>query len=390
MYKKISVSVLLAVLVAFTTFSMAFADGETFAVSVTEELEKDISAKSAILIDSDTKRVIFFKDGDKKMHVSHLTKLMTLLIVAENIEKNNLTLETKCIASSKANSMGDPQIWLNAGEEISVSELIKAIIVGNANDAAVVLAEKICTTEEKFVEKMNDKAVEMGLNDTYFGDCTGLSKEQNSSAQDLAILATKLLEYDFLKPYFTIWMDNVRDGKTEVVSQNRMLKTYSGITGMKACSGAESGQCLVSTASKSGLSLVCVLLDCESSESKFKDAKLLLDYGFSEYFIFSPEIPDDVLSEIPVKNGEENFCKIKIEIPKGIAVQKGDVDKVEVKIGKEKIIEAPIKMNEKVGEIQYYLNDEKIFSVNILSNSNINKITFLYAFKKILTNLLKM
>ncbi len=380
MLKKIISAVLVFVL------AVNFSD-VTFA---TKEEEFVLTAENAVLVESGNNGLLYSKNGEEKVHISHFNKLMTLLILAEKIENGEVAQDTIFTVSQNANATSDPQIWLNIGEKVTVSDLIKAITIGNANDAAVTIAENIALTEMDFVRIMNEKALELSLENTVFSDSTGTLENQYSTAYDVAVIASELLKFPFLEEYFTTWMDTVRNGETEVVSQNRMLKTYSGISGMKGMASAFSGQCLVVTAQRQGLSFVAVVINCPDSESRFDDGKKLLDFGFAEYVLYYPDIPPEALEDIVVRSGQEDFAKIKVNSPGGVTVNKSDLSKIQIKWGREEFLTAPIKIDQKVGEIVIFIENERFFSVDILSNSEIYETSFFFSFKKLVSNLMKL
>lgn len=359
-------------------------------ISASSQCEEypDITSQSAVIMESETGLVLFDKNGNDKRQVTYLVKLMTLLLVSESIENGNFTEETIQSTSNHANSMGDPQIWLNVGEKISTEELIKSIIIGNANDACVVLAEAVAGSEEAFVALMNDKAEQLSMTDTAFSNCTGIYDEtQYSTAYDMALLGCELRKHSFLDKYFVTWMDDVRHGQTNIVSTNRLIRTYNGVSGMKAASSDKAGNCLVASARRSNLDLVCVLLDSSTSDNRFSEAKGLMDTAFSLNMMFEPKIDESALEPISVTKGQKLTCDVVIDGCTSVVVARGRASEIEVKIEKLDIIEAPVLPFSKVGRISYYLDNEKILEADIITKENVDRTSVKYCFVKLLDKL---
>ncbi len=351
----------------------------------------DISAKSAVVMEANTGQILIKKDCDKKMPISHLTKLMTLLLTAEALENGKLKLDTVLTTSPHANSMGDPQVWLNAGEKINVDELIKSITVGNGNDASVVLAEGISGTEANFVIKMNEKAKEMKMKNTNFVNCTGIDSENHySTASDLAILSKEILKYKKLQPYLTTWMTDVRQGQTNLVSTNKLVRFYKGCTGLKAAASKNAGQCLIASAIKGKMHLICVLLNCADTDSKNDDAKNVFAKCTEVFTLFEPEIPKEKMFSPTVKKGQKQNVKIKVFNDAGLIVQKTLAKQVESDVMLETELEAPIKEGQVVGKIDYKVGDTIISTSKIITTEGVKRISINYCFKHLLNKLLKM
>lgn len=349
----------------------------------------DVSAKSAILVETSTGTIISEKNSRDKTSISHLAKLMTLLIIQEKIENGKLKLDDKVTVSANANSKGAPQIWLDVGETITVDELLKSITIGNANDACTALAEKIAGTEQDFVNLMNKKAKSLGMNDTNFTDCTGVDVKTVSTAYDLSLLTEELLKYEKLTPYLTTWMANVRNNAVELVSTNRLIRSYKGITGIKSCASKESGECLISSAKRGNMSVCAVVLGSSNDDSKFKEAKALMDYAFTSYEIYEPEIDEKALDKIKVVGGEQLNTKVKIDNLNNIVIPRGTYSQISCEFKRKESIKAPAKKNSKVGEIVFISGNEEILKCEIILPDEIRKNSFLFSLKRILLNLLK-
>ncbi|MDE6150337.1 MAG: D-alanyl-D-alanine carboxypeptidase [Ruminococcus sp.] len=349
----------------------------------------EVTAESAILVEISTGTVIAEKNSDEKVSASHLAKLMTILLAEEKINQGKLNFQDKATVSVNANSKGAPQIWLDVGETITVDELLKSITIGNANDGCTALAEKISGTEQEFVELMNKKAKSLGMNNTYFADCTGISEKTVSTAYDLALLSAEILKFDELTPYFTTWMTNIRNDAVELVSTNRLIRTYKGIKGVKSCASKESGECLIAAAQRSNMSLCAVVLKSNNDDSKFNDVKSLLDYAFANYEIYEPEIDEKALENIKVKGGEQLESEVMVKDLTNIVIPRGTYSQISCKYEREETIEAPASKNCAVGEIVFLNGENEILKGKIVVKDDIKQNSFLFSFKRILLNLFK-
>lgn len=353
-----------------------------------EKMLSDIPAEEIIVTECTTGKVLFEKNSQEKHPISHLTKLMTLLITAEKLESGKIYLDDKVTVSAAANSKDDPQIWLDKGEKIRLEELVKAITVGNANDASTAIAEHIAGSEESFSELMNKRAKKLGMNSTHFTDSCGTDEETFSTAYDMSILAAELSEHEEIRPYTTEWLTTVRDGKAELVSQNRLVRTYSGITGMKACSSKTAGECSVVTAEKGDMKIAVVILGCSTSEDRESAAKKLLDMSFESFQLYTPEVTDEMLEDIPVTGGEEAFVNVSFSELEPVIIPRGAGSSIEVKFEKSEQLKAPVKKGQKAGSITCFYGEEKVFSADLKTNNGVKKMNIKCGFLKLLYNLL--
>ncbi|MDD5923733.1 MAG: D-alanyl-D-alanine carboxypeptidase [Clostridia bacterium] len=351
--------------------------------------DSSITAPSAILYEPSSGKVIYEKNSHEVRACASITKIMTLLLVMEAIDSGKISLDDTVTASAHAASMGGSDIWLEEGEQMSVDDMIKATAVASANDAAVALAEYICGSEESFVDEMNKKAKLLGMKETVFKNCNGLDEEGHvTSAYDVAIMSSELIKHNKIFEYTNIWMDNLRDGKTQIVNTNKLLKTYNGITGLKTGTTSQAGSCITATAERDGLSLVAVVLGSATGAERFTDAAALLDHGFANYECYNPEKPKDLLSELSIKNGMQPTVKIKCDIDKTFICDKGMLDKISYKISYNKDIKAPIKIGDKLGTIKYINGDEVLGEFPILAAENIEKMTFSSVFSLLIKSFL--
>ena len=344
----------------------------------------------SVLIEANSKVIISSKNENIPVPIGVMSKLMTIHLVAEEIEKGNLSINDTLKASTYVNTVKGATIWLMPGEEITVEELLKAVIIGNANDAAVVLAEKISGTEEKFVETMNKQAKQLGMENTTFTNCNGYydDDKQLSSAYDMAILCSALIEHDFLKKYFTCWRDYVRNGQTELVNSNELVKSYKGILGLKSGYTKNSGYCTSIAASRDNATYIAVVLGCGEKTDSLSSSKALLDTAFSQYKIFTPKLPDNIPTEISVKGGSLKQAPLEHGKIRSIVLPNNSINSVSSKIIITDYIYAPVPKGYKVGEIQFYRKDKLMFCVDIVTKENIDEINMTKALNIILKNLL--
>ena len=343
-----------------------------------------------ILIEASGGAVIESVNEDVPVPVGTMAKLMTVLLAAEKVEAGELSLDDKLKTSSHANSMQGAQIWLMPGEEITVDELFKGIIIGNANDASVVLAEKVSGSEEDFVKLMNQRAKELGMSNTVFTNCNGYydNEKQVSTAADIAKLCAKLSEYDFLKRYFTCWRDFVRCKATELVNANELVKSYKGIVGFKAGYTEDSGYCIAVGAERDGVTYISVVLGCTDKELNFTEAKRLMNSGFSGYTVFVPELPEDIPVEITVKGGMSANVPVEYGEVRKVVLPNGAAGSLTSKVIVPDYVYAPVEKGSKVGEIHFIRNDKMIFTVDMFASESAEKMTVLNAVSILLKKLL--
>ncbi len=330
------------------------------------------------------------QNSEAAVPVGTMAKLMTVLLAAEEIEAGRLLLSDKLKASSYANSMQGAQIWLMPGEEISVDELLKAVIIGNANDAAVVLAEEISESEENFAALMTKRARELGMENTVFTNCSGYydDDKQISTALDIARLCAELYKYDFLRGYFTCWRDFVRGGETELVNSNEAVKNYDGIAGFKAGFTENSGYCAALGAERDGTAYISVVLGCDDKDISISDAKALLSVGFSQYTVFRPERPKDVPAEISVRGGMTKTVPVDCGSIRSVVLPNGAAGSVTSRIVMPDYLYAPVRKGQKAGEIQFLRNDKMLFSVDIFAADYVEEMNIQKALCIILKKLL--
>ena len=359
---------------------------ETSAVGTTLE----IKAKSAVLLEPNTGKILYEQNADEPLPPASITKIMSLLLVMEALDRGDFTLETVVNASEHACSMGGSQIWLEPGEGMTVHDLLKATVIASANDACVALGELVAGSEEGFVELMNSRAKELGMNSTTFKNCTGLDAEGHiTTANDVAIMSGELIKHDLIKDYSTVWMDTLRDGKSELVNTNKLVRFYKGTTGLKTGTTSVAKYCLSATAEREGLSLVAVVMAGETSTARFEGAKKLLDFGFAN-FSFSQIGAELRETEIPVLKGEKKTLKIKATEELSLLAQKSAKNDIKRETEWNKNITAPIKKGQTVGYVNIYNGEENIGKIPIRATESIKQRTFGLSFGKILKGLFKI
>lgn len=351
--------------------------------------ETTITAPSAVLIEPQSGKVLFEKNSHEVRACASITKVMTLLLVFEAIDSGKVKMTDTVTASAHASSMGGSDIWLEEGETMSVDDMIKATVVASANDAAVALAEHICGSEEEFVAKMNEKGKMLGMKETTFKNCNGLDEEGHlTSAYDVALMSRELIKHKEIFKYTGIWMDYLRDGKTQIVNTNKLLKTYNGITGLKTGTTGDAGSCITATATRGNLSLIAVVLGSATGKERFTDAAAILDYGFANYSMYSPKIPDGAITNVKVTGGMGDSVKTSVTETTPILIKKGEEKNIAEKLNIPESVEAPIKKGDKIGCIEYTLDKKKIAESPITADGEVEQMTFWSVFYEIFKGLL--
>ena len=350
----------------------------------------EINAKSAVLLEPYTGKVLYEQNGDEKLPPASITKVMSLLLVMEALDRKEFGLDTVVTASEHACSMGGSQIWLEPGEAMTVDDLLKATVIASANDACVALGELVAGSEEGFVALMNQRASELGMNSTTFKNCTGLDADGHlTTANDVAIMEGDLIKHELIKDYSTVWMDSLRNGESELVNTNKLVRFYEGTTGLKTGTTSIAKYCLSATAQREGLSLVAVVLAGQTSQDRFEGAKKLLNYGFSNYSF--EEIKADLKEKtVPVLKGETDSVGIEAKGSVGFLCEKAKKGDIKQTVNFEKEIKAPIKKGQVVGYIDIYSGEENIGQIPITATDNLKKRNFPLSFKYILNGLFKI
>lgn len=348
----------------------------------------NLGGKSILLIEETTGQILYEKDADIKMPPASITKIMTLLLTMEALEKGAFSLDTQVTCSQHAASMGGAQIWLEEGEKMSIDDLLKAVCIKSANDAAVLLAETVGGSEEGFVVMMNQRAKELGMMDTTFKNASGLDADGHlSTARDIATMSRALMRHDKIFEYTKIWMDTLRGGETELVNTNKLIRFYKGATGLKTGTTDGAGSCLSATAERDGLSLIGVVMGFPDSKTRNAAASKLLNYGFANYKIQTVEKSSEIPKTLPVKNAVKEEIGVEIGKIPSILMKKTDSAKIEQRVNINEEITAPIKKGQKLGNVEIQLNGKVHSSYDILAAESVEKMSFFRAFLMILQNI---
>ncbi len=375
------------------TGSSGFDNDETAAEQVIESVQPmpSYDGAAAILIERNTGKVIYEYNADTPRPIASITKIMTMILVMEAIERGDISLDDPVATSEHAYSMGGSQIWLEPGEIMSVNELLKAVAVASANDAAVALAEHVSGSEEAFVADMNRRAAELGMVDTTFKNANGLDEEGHiSSARDVALMSREVLRHELVRNYISIWMDELRGGETQLTNTNKMLKTFNGMTGIKTGTTNRAGVCLSGSAERDGMELIAVILGSSNSQSRFSAVKTLLEYGFSYYELAALNLDESALGDVRVKLGVGESCQYTYELPSNILVSRGQKDGVVCEVELGDTVEAPVEPSQVLGEIKVYVGGELAESYPITATEGIERIDFGSGFKLLVGSLFDM
>lgn len=363
--KKIFVFTLLIAVIILPCSFLSFAEGEI-----------DIKAKSAVLMDASTGEVLFSLNENEKAYPASVTKIMPLLLFMEAIDSGKMALTDTVTASNNAAGKGGSQIWLKEGETMSVDDLLKATAIGSANDACTALGEHIAGSEEAFVKMMNDRAAELGMKNTHFVNCSGLdddTTEHLTTAYDIALMSRELLSHERIKTYTTVWMDSLRDGATQLVNTNKLVRFYKGTTGLKTGTTSKAGHCLSASAERDGLHLIAVVLGAENSTDRFESAKAMLNWGFANFETVTPEIGTASFNDVRVLKGTIRSIKPVITGVKPLTLKSGQKSKIETAIELCENVEAPVEKNQVLGTVTLKIGSEVISEYKLISENAVEK-----------------
>ena len=341
------------------------------------------NALSCILMDAGTGAVLYEHNADAALPPASVTKVMTMLLIFEAIDAGLLNVTDVIRVSETAAEMGGSQIFLAVGEEMSVDDLLKGLIVSSANDAAVALAEAVCGSEEAFVVRMNERAAELGMKNTHFENTNGLddtTENHVTSARDIAIMSRELIRHEKVFDYTTIWMDTIRNGTFGVSNTNKLIRFYKGATGLKTGSTSKAKFCISATAERDGLSLIAVVMGSPTKEERNALAASLLDFGFANYGCYRS--PAESMPEIRVTGGVGNkLASVKEEF--SATLEKTKIANVETRVDIPEKLAAPIAKGQKIGTVTYLSNGKEIGTADILAEHGVEKITFFTLFPKL-------
>ena len=336
----------------------------------------NLESGAAVLIEQNSGKVLYEKNMHEQLRPASVTKVMTILLIMEAIDSGKINYDTQIPCSENASSMGGSQIWLDTTETLSVNDMLKAICVVSANDCTVAMAEYLEGSQEAFVQKMNEKAKELGMNDTCFKNCHGIDEDGHiTSAYDIALMSRELLsKHPDITKYTTIYMDSLRDGKSELVNTNKLIRTYNGITGLKTGSTSLALYNLSASATRDDLSLIAVIMKAPTTKLRFAEAQKLLDYGFSNYSYIKLGDNGDTVKSVPISKGIETNVNATVENTSGVLIPKGKEKQIEQNIFVQDNLSAPVYQGQKVGEITYTLNGETLDIIDLVASSDVESI----------------
>ena len=381
MKKLVSVMLCIAVMLTAVCISAGAAD-----------MPVEVRAKAAVLMDGSTGKVLMQMNADEKLYPASVTKIMSLLLVMEALDNNKIRLTDIVTTSAVAASKGGSQIWLKEGETMSVDELLKATAVYSANDACTALGEYIAGSDEAFVMMMNDRARELGMKNTTFENCTGLDDDTENhltTAYDIAIMSRELMKHELIREYTTIWMDTLRDGQTELVNTNKLIRFYNGATGLKTGTTDKAGCCVSATATRDGTSLIAVVMGADNSSDRFEGAKAMLNWGFANYTSFTPQIDKTLITDVNVIMGEERVLTPQLPSVSGVLIPKGREADIVQKVELAASVEAPVESNQTLGTVTVSLDGEVLGRYNLTSPHYVDRLTFATVFCRMLSILCK-
>lgn len=406
MYKFKNIFFMFATLILiFSTISFSYDDSSSYAWSstyITKEVSSpdvletnsniennnslNLESGSAILIEQSTGQILYSHNIHEQLRPASVTKVMSILLIMEQIDNGYLSYSDTVSCSETARSMGGSQIWLDPRETLTVEEMLKAICVVSANDCVVAMAEHIAGSEEAFVQMMNDKAKELGMNDTCFKNCHGIDEDGHvTSSYDIALMSRELLtKHPDITKYTTIWMDSLRGGKSQLVNTNKLLRTYKGITGLKTGSTSLALYNLSASATRNDLSLIAVIMKAPSTKVRFSEAQKLLDYGFNKFSFKSFGNKNDVIQTVSVNKGVKSTVDAILENNAGTLIEKGKEAQISQSIEIDKTIEAPISKGDKIGQVTFTLDGQELSTVNLVASKDIDKINLFTMSKKVI------
>ena len=345
--------------------------------NVKDDNNLNLESGAAILIEQTTGKILYSHNSHEKLRPASVTKVMSILLIMEAIDSGRITLNTQIPCSENAHSMGGSQIWLDTTEQLTVKDMLKSICVVSANDCTVAMAEYIGGSEEGFVQMMNTRAKQIGMNDTTFKNCHGIDEDGHvTSAYDISLMSKELLNnHPEITEYTTIWMDSIRDGKSELVNTNKLVRNYRGATGLKTGSTSLALYNLSASATRDGLSLIAVIMKAPTTKVRFNEATKLLDYGFSNYTSKSFGNKGDIIQSVDVNKGIESKVNVILEEEASVLIKKGDTGNITQNVIINEKISAPIKQGDVLGKIEFKAGDEIILEKKLIAENDVAKIT---------------
>ena len=378
------ISLLISVIILVVSLSVS-----TTAVN---ESEIKVGAKAAVLMDASTGEVLYSFNENEKLYPASVTKIMPLLLFMEALDSGKIALTDVVTASPTAASKGGSQIWLKEGEQMTVDELLRATAIASANDACTALGEHIAGSEVGFVKMMNDRAKELGMMNTNFVNCSGLdddTTEHLTTAYDIALMSKELLSHERIRTYTTVWMDSLRNGETQLVNTNKLVRFYSGTTGLKTGTTTKAGYCLSASAERDGLHLIAVVMGADNSTDRFESAKAMLNWGFTNFETVTPQIDSSLFGEVEIIRGVDETVKPVITGVKPITLKAGEKSQLKTEINLSESVEAPIEKNQTLGTVTLKIGDKEIARYNLVSENFVEKTNIGHIIVRFLSSLAK-
>ena len=344
-----------------------FAEGE-------QETDLGLNAKSAILMEDSTGKVLYESNPDERVPIASVTKVMTMLLIMEAVDSGKITLDDMVTVSENAMSYGGSTMFLEAGEQLTVNDMMKGIAVASANDGCVAMAEHLAGSESAFVDMMNAKAQELGMENTHFMNTNGLDEDDHySSARDVAIMSRELIKHKIIFNYTSIWMDTLRGGKFQLANTNKLIRFYEGANGLKTGSTSKALCCLSATAKRNDMQLIAVVLGAPTSAERFSSAKSLLDYGFANYAVNTQVTAGDEIDRVHVEKGVDNEVSVVAADTYSTLVKKGQDDNVTKEIILDEQITAPLEAGEKLGTMKISRDGETLAEIDLNAANEVEK-----------------
>lgn len=350
--------------------------------------ELSVAGKSAVLMDVATGTLLYESNANEPLAPASVTKIMTMLLIMEAVDSGSISMTDQVTASETAAAKGGSQIYLKAGETMSVSDMLKSIAVSSANDCACAMAEHIAGSEEAFVARMNQRAQELGMNNTHFVNCTGLddspeAASHKTTAYDIALMSRELLKnHPKIKEFTTIWMDTVRNGTFGLSNTNKLIRFYQGATGLKTGFTSSAGYCLSATAQRDGMELIAVVMGADTSQNRNAACKQLLDYGFANFALIQPELTET--GDVPVRLGTQDGVPVQLGDFSGLLIDKSQKSSVTTQVTLEEVATAPVSQGQRLGTLKVLSGDQLLREIPLVAAQSVPRLTWGAMFVKVL------
>ena len=361
-------------------------------VAAAQNANLNVKGKSALLMDVATGTVLYENNSHEKLAPASVTKVMTMLLIMEAIDSGKIGWNDTVTTSEAAAAKGGSQIYLKVGETMTVSDMVKSIAVSSANDCACAMAEHIAGSESAFVDQMNQRAVELGMNDTHFVNCTGLddgeeAKEHRTCAYDIALMSRELMKnHPDIKKFTTIWMDTVRDGAFGLSNTNKLVRFYQGATGLKTGFTSGAGYCLSATAMRDGMELIAVVMGCETTQDRFAACKSMLDYGFANYALAQPQLSGNAC--VPVVLGKQKTVEAVPAQADALLIDKAHKNSLVTEVSLDESVAAPVSKGQRIGMLTVRAGEQILLQIPMVAKEGVERLSFGDVFKLVLRKFL--